>query len=99
VSDISVRQQNNELIIEGKLTQSTVMEALAQCKALLPQAGNIVMNLSAISHCDSTSLAFLTAMIREGKQRNVQVKISHMPKQMQELSKVSGLGSVFTQIE
>lgn len=92
--DITIRLHGEELLVGGKLTHETVMLALEKSMAVLPSNCQINVNLSGVSRCDSASLAFLTALIREGKKKNTQFQFSHMPGQMLQISWVSGLDDV-----
>ncbi len=86
--------QNNELIISGPLTQSTVQGMLEKSKALVPQQGKIYVNLANVERCDSASLAFLTALLREAKKKQTQLLFIHLPKLMYALGRVSGLNNL-----
>ncbi len=79
------------MFITGDLTQDTVMSALAQSIKLLARDSHYKVNLSAVGRCDSASLAFLTALMREGKSKGTQLQFNHLPMQMLQIGKVSGL--------
>lgn len=85
---------NNELIVSGSLTKQTVQKVLEKCKGLLPAKKTIYVNLAKVDKCDSASLAFLTALLREGKSKQTQIFFVHLPKLMYELGRVSGLNNV-----
>lgn len=91
----TITLKNGELVIQGELTQQTVMEALRRCEALFSGQQSIQLNLSGVSRCDSASLAFLTALLRKAKQQHLTLKFIHLPKQLKDLSTVSGLDDIF----
>src|SRR5437868_8475153 len=91
VNNIGVTLKENELIVTGALTYATVMHALALCQNLLSTNQDRVVNLGAVTNSDSSSLAFMTALIREGNAKHCIIKFSQLPYQMRRLSLVSGL--------
>ncbi len=92
--DITISLKGNEMLVGGKLVHNTVMAALEKSIALLPSDQEISVNLSAVTGCDSSSLAFLTALMREGKKRRTQLHFSHIPAEMDQIGRVSGLDNV-----
>lgn len=78
-------------MVAGDLTQETVMSALSTCSKLLPSKAKIEVDFSGIKKCDSASLAFLTALLREGKAKETQLLFTHLPVQMLQIGRVSGL--------
>lgn len=89
-----IRFDNTALIIEGALTQQTVVEALNQSIKQLPTNTVIQVNFEGVTHSDSASLAFLMALLREAKKKSVRLQFVELPKQMLELARVSGVLSV-----
>lgn len=70
------------------------MSALEQCSKLLTSNTEFEVNFSAIARCDSASLAFLTALLRMGKAKTIRFRFSHLPTQMLQIGKVSGLENI-----
>lgn len=93
---VTISQEGPVLKVTGPLTQFTVMSALEKVMQILPASGEFVLNLNEVKQCDSSSLAFLIALIRESKARNLQFQVVDMPDQMQELGRVSGLEKVLS---
>lgn len=91
---LAIRYEAPDLLISGPLTHTTVMSALSQCCALFPPQTSVRLNLKGVTACDSASLALLIALLRFGKQNGNTVTFSDLPKQMQELSQVSGLKGI-----
>lgn len=89
--DIAVSFRNNELLISGPLTQETVSAALGLCEELIPNEQSTTVNFSGVSACDSSSLAFVTALMRAGVAKKTKLQLSHLPKEMRQLATVSGL--------
>ncbi|MFI4938007.1 MAG: lipid asymmetry maintenance protein MlaB [Candidatus Berkiellales bacterium] len=89
---MTIQFHHNELMVTGMLTQNTVTQALAESLAFMPKNNSLlVVNLSAVTHCDSASLAFLMSLVRVAKKNQIVLKFTHMPKQMRDLSLVSGI--------
>lgn len=99
MNDVTIKLDNNHLIVHGKLTQDTVMYALEQFMALLDHHDAIVVNLAGVTFCDSASLAFLMELLRVSKKRQIQLKICEMPKQLCDLARVSGVDNIFSTVE
>lgn len=93
---VSIQAEGPVIKITGPLTQVTVMTALEKCLQLLPESGELQLNLKNVGQCDSSSLAFLIAVIRESNKRGLQFQVVDMPHQMRELSRVSGLEKVLS---
>jgi anti-anti-sigma factor len=93
---VSIQAEGPVIKITGPLVQSTVMSALEKSLQLLPESGELILNLMGVGQCDSSSLAFLIALIRESSKRGLQTQVVDMPHQMRELSRVSGLEKVIS---
>lgn len=91
---LMIRLDAPDILIGGPLTQDTVMEALSQCTALLPQQTPVTFNLKGVTDCDSASLALLIALMRAAKETRTVLSFSNLPKQMMDLSQVSGLNGI-----
>lgn len=86
--------ENNELRVGGELTQDTAMMALGACEKLLTPNQNLQVNLREVTRCDSAGLAFLMALLREGNRKKIQLRFTHLPKQLLDLIRVSGLDDI-----
>lgn len=94
VEELTIRYLAPDVCIEGPLTQETVMSALSQCTALLPKQTPVTFNLKGVTDCDSASLALLIALMRVAKAGGNELRFSNVPKQMMDLSQVSGLTGI-----
>lgn len=94
VEELMIRYEAPDVLIAGPLTQETVMVALSQCSALLPPQTPVTFNLKGVTDCDSASLAFLIALMRAAKASRTVLSFSNLPKQMMDLSQVSGLNGI-----
>jgi anti-anti-sigma factor len=88
---LRTRRQDNVILIEGSLTHATAVAALAQTLALFDDAKTLEINFAQVEHCDSSSIALLTALQRESKLKNIQLTFTNLPNQMQKLGVVSGV--------
>lgn len=91
MSKIAIQFNQGELTLTGALNQSTVESAFFQIIPLFEAQPKITVNLQQVTECDSASLAFLMALLREAKKRSSQLTFIHMSKQMCDLAKVSGI--------
>jgi phospholipid transport system transporter-binding protein len=77
--------------IRGALTQMTVVSLLKELSNHLPKNKDIEVDFSEITACDSASLAFLIAVLREARHKKSTLRFTHLPSQIHQLIKVSGL--------
>lgn len=91
VEELTIHFASPDVVIEGPLTQETVMSALSECSALLPPQTPVTFNLQGVTDCDSSGLAFLIALLRVAKEKGNHLSFRNLPKQMIDLSHVSGL--------
>lgn len=99
MSQINIHLKNNILVVEGSLTHNTVMSALEQSKPLLPENGKLQVDLSNTGSSDSSGLAFLIELMRDCAIKKCKISFHHLPKEMIELSKVSGLENIIPIVE
>lgn len=92
--DFKISQTDDVISIHGALTALTVEGALAKAKPLIAYEARMQFNLEGIENCDSAGLAFITAILRESKKKRTKLSFIHVPRQMRDLSRVSGLDSL-----
>ena len=96
MEDFVVTQQNTQISVSGHLTVNTVEGLLSQVKPLVAYDDKMIVDLGGIKSCDSASLAFLVAVLREGKLKRSEIVFSNMSKQISDLSRVSGIDGLIT---
>lgn len=96
MNNVTIDYQDNELILNGALNQMTVEKALIDIIPLLPSQQSVKVNLLKVIDCDSSSWAFIMALLREAKKRSTQLTFIHMSKQMCDLGRLSGVYSLLS---
>jgi len=96
MSNAEVYQKDKVIIVEGDLTIHTVELLLDQAKPLITYDETVTVNLKKVGACDSASLAFLIAILREAKLKRSQIIFSQVPKEMIDLGRVSGIDELIT---
>lgn len=93
---ITVTLQGKVCYLAGSLKQDTVKSALAECCALISKQSLTAMtvDLTAVTQCDSSSLALLTTLLRIAKKKQIQLTIAHLPPQMKGLVRVMSLDDI-----
>tara|TARA_R110002110_G_scaffold121431_2_gene297192 strand:+ start:21458 stop:21754 length:297 start_codon:yes stop_codon:yes gene_type:complete len=91
-----VYQDNKKIIVDADLTRATVEQLLEQIKPLIVYDDKITVNLQKAGTCDSASLAFLVAVLREAKLKRSQIIFSQVPQKMIDLGRVSGIDGLIT---
>jgi phospholipid transport system transporter-binding protein len=78
-------------LISGELDIHTVPHAERQMAALLNQlpAGELCIDLKAVSRCDSAGLALLVAWLRAAKRRQLTLVYRHLPEQLLQIARVT----------
>lgn len=94
VDALKIHLVGESILIEGPITQQTVMAALSQCTALMAASFVRQVNLQAVTDCDSAGLALLIALLRRSKLVHQPITFSNPPKQILDLSHVSGLNGI-----
>ena len=89
--NVKVFLEARTLVIEGALTQKTVQTALEKALRLLEKRALITVDLKGVAEVDSTSVPFLTTLLRESKKRQISLRFIHLPPKILELSKLSGV--------
>lgn len=91
MKDVNISLVEEWIKISGVLTVNTVEYALEQTKPLIPYDETVTIQLDGVLTCDSAGLAFLTAILREAKRKRTKLLFHKVPKQILDLSRVSGL--------
>jgi len=98
MKDPYVELLHDQLIIRGSLTRETVEDRVTRCERYLSSLPlslrSLLINFSGVTDCDSTSLAFLTALCRMGKQRQIEIKLVGLPGKMVALARVCEVDKV-----
>lgn len=89
-----VTTENNQCMVSGPLTFDTIISVTNQFKPLLPSDAKFIVNFSKVTKCDSASLAFITGILREAKQRKLDIHFIGVPDQLSNLIRVGGLDSI-----
>jgi phospholipid transport system transporter-binding protein len=83
-----IRRNGNTLAVEGPMTAAT---ARALLEAGRPGAGAWVVDLSAVTHADSSGLALLLDWLRSARQAGGSLAIRGMPESLGSLARLYGI--------
>lgn len=86
-----IRSIGTTLAVAGPMTAATARELLAEGK---PGAGAWVIDLSAVTHADSSGLAVLLDWLRESRRAGGSLKIVGMPESLCILSSLYGIDTL-----
>ncbi len=89
-----MQQSPGHFHVMGPLTVVTVEPLLKKSKVLFEPLKAISLNFSAVTNVDSSSMALLLAWLRYAKIHKIDLKLSHLPQSMIDLSRVSGLDAL-----
>lgn len=78
----------------GELTFETVPRLWRSSQGLFENCEQVVMDLSQVSRADSAGLALLIDWTRQARKSDQEVSLIHMPKQILDIVRVSGLDNV-----
>lgn len=99
MKEINIIQEKGAIHIKGTLGFDTVEYALEKTKVLITYDDTLTLNLEGVMNCDSASLAFVAAVLREAKKKRTKLLFKKVPSQMLDLSRVSGLDGLITLTE
>ena len=94
INQAVITKNQNQILVEGPLTQETVVSAYAACVNLFVAQQACEINLAAVTDCDSAGLACIIELLREAKAQQIQLQFNYAPQQMRDLSLVNGLDPI-----
>ena len=85
------------LTVRGELDIATTARLRDQIAGIVDDAtAPVIIDLSAVSHCDASGLAMLVGVQRRARLRGLTVAISEPSREVSELLRTSGLDHAFT---
>lgn len=91
---IAISPQQAQL--SGRLDRLTAKELIQQGRHLIASSGSQwQVDLTAVNHSSSVGIALLLDWQRYGREKNVIIDFSNVPKKMQDVIEFSGLAEVF----
>ena len=92
MSQVTVQLEDDTFQLAGELNLESVPDALNKFEKLLTQAGEAVLiDLQGVTRIDSGGVALLVECLRLLQLKNKTAKFSHLPEQLLEMAKLSGL--------
>lgn len=86
-----IEQSGGAVRFSGALTMSNVSEMLSRSEALFTQDGSWELDFSGVDDVDSAAVSLLLEWVRQAAQRGRQLRIRHLPDNLQCLVKVYGV--------
>ena len=90
MNTLDYKIEGNKILLSGPMTSETVLKALVYSKKHM-KAQNLVINMEKVTHCDSSALAYMMALIRFAKKQNTTISFYALPKSLLDIAKVSGV--------
>jgi anti-anti-sigma factor len=81
--------------VSGNLTRLDAGAFKEQVKALIPQGGRLVLDLSDVIYMDSSGLGGVVSVYVSAKKAGCELRLIHLSKRVRELLGVTNLLSVF----
>jgi phospholipid transport system transporter-binding protein len=88
-----IRVSGNTLAVDGPMTAATARALLAEGQ---PGTGAWVVDLSAVSHADSSGLAVLLAWLRTSREAGGSLKFVGLPESLQSLARLYGIDTLLS---
>ena len=90
---------SGRVTVHGDLDHSTLSKNFWECMntqqySQLTKIGECCIDLSDVERVDSAGLAWLINAIRDGKTRNIKVRLSDLPEKLYKLAKISDVDSL-----
>jgi phospholipid transport system transporter-binding protein len=96
VNQINISENQDTCAVLGPLTFDTVQAVLHQCRTLFVKKDKLTIDLSKVTKCDSASVAFIIALLRESKKQSIELLFIGFPQQLRDLIRVGGLDSIIS---
>lgn len=88
-----IRITGNTLAVEGPMTVANARALLAEGR---PGAGAWVVDLSGVSHADSSALAVLLDWLRTSRKAGGSLKFVALPESLQSLARLYGIDTLLS---
>ena len=88
-----IRITGNTLAVEGPMTAATARALLEEGR---PGPGDWVVDLSAVTHADSSGLGVLLDWLRSSRQAGGRLKLVALPNTLQSLARLYGIDSLLS---
>lgn len=79
----------NTIYIKGEITFNTVKTLWQQSKKKFPQSPDITIDLSQVTHSDSSGLALLIEWLRLAQTKQQKLKFNNLPPQLKNIAKLA----------
>jgi len=86
--------QANKIVLEGAVIFNTVAALRAKGVAVINTLVNVNIDLSKVTHADSSALALLIAWLRDAKVQQKTIEYHNLPQKMLDLGLFNGLDVV-----
>ena len=83
--------------LSGALTMDSVGAAFSNLKPL--NGERLVVDASAVTRADSSALALLTSLMRQARERNMQVELKPLPQAFSAITELYGLQDILSRRE
>jgi len=84
-------QPDGQVLVSGELAFSTVVGLLATSAPWFKSQNALMFDLGGVDKTDSAGLALLVEWMGLAKQHDKQIGFVHIPRQMMDIARVSGL--------
>jgi anti-anti-sigma factor len=95
--DLKVVKSGEEILIQciGRITSTSSPELQTTVRGLIPETKRVVLDLTGVSHLDSSGLGALVALFLSAKRQNCELKLINLNQRLKELFSLTRLASVF----
>jgi anti-anti-sigma factor len=93
-SDCNITLQEEYLCLGGRLDFFNIEQVTQICTNLVAAVSAIKVDLSKVTHSDSSALSMMIALMRNSKNNNQTIEFVNAPKFIVDLGRVCGLDSI-----
>lgn len=79
----------------GRINSGTHSQLQSAVRALMPEAKVIVLNLSEVTHVDSSGLGAIVGLYVSAKRQHCTLKLVNLSDRLKELFRITKLGKIF----
>ena len=79
----------------GRITSGTSGALQSTVRGLIPEANRLVLDLTDVSHLDSSGLGALVSVYFSAKRQNCELKLINLNQRLKQLFRITNLAKVF----
>ena len=93
-----ITRDGNQLRVQGALTIASVAALAETGKQQFGDAGELIVDLAAVTELDSAALSLIFEWQREARRRSITIRYCNLPASLQSLAKLYGVAELIAPV-